>query len=198
MKRIIATAALFTALIGFGPVANASLVVVNGPSAFNVDTAAPTLVNVFSPTSGTIQDLNLAVNLNGIGYDLSVLLRHIDTGTTVTIWLSAFGPGGNLNGFNHTFGTVNTLFDDEAGLNFHPNYSSAGGSFRPVGLLSAFDGEDIFGTWQLSIQNTGCCTNEGNTLSSWSIQADVPEPATLALFGLALLGAGFSRRRSQA
>lgn len=172
-------------------VANAGLITLNGPSANNVDNPTATLVNLDSFDTGTINDLDLAVHIDGVGYDLSVLLTHVDTGTTATIWLSTDGPGGDLNG-GHYFGEVDTVFDDEAALDFHPNYEAvAAPAYRSVDLLSIFDGEQIGGTWQLSIANTGCCEFEGDTLVSWSIMAnvtDIPEPSILAIFGLGLMG----------
>lgn len=186
-------AAAFALGISFTSFASATVIEVIGPAANDVDNAAPVLINATTTETGTISDLDLYVYTNGAGYDLSVLLTHVDTGTTATIWLSAFGAGGNLNGFNHTFGNVDTIFDDEAALDFHPNYQSgAADSFRPVDLLSVFDGEDINGTWQLSIQNTGCCLNEGQDLLAWKITVNVdgtvPTPAPLLLITLGLLG----------
>jgi hypothetical protein len=167
-------------------VANAGLITLTGPSVSNVDNLTATLVELESFETGIINDLNLAINMTGISYDLSVLLTHVDTGSAATIWLSD-----NLNG-GHYFSSTNTLFDDEAMLDFHPNYSTvAASSYRSVDLLSIFDGEQISGTWQLSITNTGCCDGEGDELVAWSIMADVtdvPEPTSLAIFALGLIG----------
>jgi len=189
MRNKFLNAALFglTLTVGsFANVANAGLITLDGPGATNVDHATATLINLDSSANGIINDLDLAINITGVSFDLSVSLTHLDTGSAATIWLSD-----NLNG-GHYFTDTNTVFDDEAALDFHPNYgTSSDTSFRSVDLLSIFDGEQIAGTWQLSITNTGCCDGEGDDLIAWSIMADVtdvPEPSTLAIFALGIMG----------
>lgn len=187
----------------FGASANAALITISGSAAFDVDTAAPTLVTLNSLTGGTITDLDLYIDfVAGRGSDNTVILSHLDTGTSATIWFDA----------NHAdkqpfWGVRNTTFDDEALTAFvdapfidtstrdiHP------GKYRAADLLSVFDGKDFSGTWQLSIQNTGCCIGEGDDLLAWAIMADVtttvPVPAAVWLFGSGLLGlVGIARRK---
>jgi len=186
MNNKLLNIALITIALTTSCFANAGLITLNGPSASNVDDLAPTFVNIASSDSGVINDLDLAIKMTGVSFDLSVSLTHIETGTDATIWLSD-----NLNG-GHFFTDTNTIFDDEAALDFHPNYGSvAAPAFRSVDLLSIFDGEQIAGTWQLSIANTGCCAGEGDELVSWSVIAnvtEVPEPSTLAIFALGIIG----------
>ena len=86
-------------------------------------------------------------------------------------------------------------FDDEAG-------STVGGAvllsgaFRPVGLLSAFDGENATGVWTLRIRDT--VGLDPLTFFSATLNVEIPEPGSLALAGLALagLGLGAARRRA--
>ena len=69
--------------------------------------------------------------------------------------------------------------------------------FRPQEPLSAFNGSNIQGNWTLKVSDRSA--NDFGRLASWTLRADVssqvPEPAALALVGLALAAAGATTRR---
>jgi hypothetical protein len=184
---------------------NAGLITLVGDAANDVDTAAPTLVNIISTSAGTITDLNLFIDFDAscCAYDNTLILKHIDTGTSAIIWVDSDSSG------YQTFGEVrNTTFDDEASIAFiNAPFNFGGfdilpGEYRSSDLLSIFDGESLLGSWQLSIQNTGCCVAEGDDLLAWSIIANVdnvsvPEPSTVAIFSLGIMGLASRRFKKQ-
>lgn len=73
----------------------------------------------------------------------------------------------------HGYGNKDALLGYQAGIIFRPNV-----------------GWENFGAWRLSV---GVLTGSLGNLHE--IGAEVPEPGTLALFGVGLLGAGWLRRR---
>jgi hypothetical protein len=194
-------------LLLFGASASATPITIWGSAAFDVDTAVETLVTLNSPTGGAINDLNLFIDFDAdcCGFDNTVILSHLDTGTSATIWFDAKDVDKQL------FGDVrNTTFDDEAPTAFVNapliyntdtyTHDILTGTYRAAGLLSAFDGEDFSGTWELSIQNTGGGIGEGDDLLAWAIIADVttvpaPAPMVLGLMSIGLLGVGVATKK---
>jgi hypothetical protein len=90
-------------------------------------------------------------------------------------------------------------YDDEALAAAGPALQN--GSFRPVNALSAFDGRDMFGTWLLSMTDSGAgdpLEYFGSRLEiSGNVAAAVPEPATAGIVGLGLVGLFAARGRKR-
>ena len=172
---------------------------VSGPPQANVDTAGFTDVTFNVGDTGSITDLNVRVTIDG----------SIDGGTA---WVTAleltlihgatqvvFFTTGGVD----SVGTMDATFDDEAGGAF-PTSGSVIGTFTPgTGALSAFDGQELSGSWTLRIQDISANPGDGDDLAAWSLFGTttvVPEPGTIALFGLGTLGLGglVLRRRKNA
>lgn len=96
-------------------------------------------------------------------------------------------------------GVVRMTFDDGAAS---LPISVTGGTFDPVGSLSDFNGADALGSWILTITDTvgadrldyfsSCLAINGQTGCGGGT---VPEPISIALFGIGLAGIGFTRRK---
>jgi hypothetical protein len=100
-----------------------------------------------------IEDLNVTVDLSysRVG-DMSVILKHLDTGTTATLIITPLGPGG--------IGTCNgrdllVTLDDSAAT-FASNQCNAAAAFignLPRSRSKFFFRERLVGTWRLQIDD---------------------------------------------
>ncbi len=100
--------------------------------------------------------------------DLKVTLTHVDTGTAVTI---IDQPGRPASTFGCSSNNIDATLDDEASApvedQCRTTYPAISGSVRPNNPLSAFDGEDLGGTWRLTVSDHA--TQDSGFLESWSL-----------------------------
>ncbi|MBI3237893.1 MAG: proprotein convertase P-domain-containing protein [Flavobacteriia bacterium] len=125
-------------------------------SASGTPTVTSTLV---IPTSATINDLNV-VNLTGTHTYIEDLSFTITSpqGTTVTLF-------GGICTNNNDFDIV---MDDEAASATIPCPPTDGNAYQPTGTLSAFDGENMTGTWTLTVSDAA--NQDGGSLASWGLE----------------------------
>ena len=115
--------------------------------------------------SGTIEDLNFSLNLNGHQH-VGGLVLTLKQGTTQVTLIDQPGiPSLTPQRPETTKGCSGwhiptVILDDEATDSIEENCNDAGdpaykpnGSYRPNNLLSTFDGQNIQGTWTLSVQD---------------------------------------------
>lgn len=131
-------------------------------------------------------DMNALVDItHSFDADLVISLSH--AGTSVLLANRRGGAGGaDYSG---------TVFDDQAAVDIRAGYAYApyAGAFKPEQALAAFFDQDAFGLWTLTVTDSEL--GDDGVINSFGIAADLPEPGTLALFGLALLGMVGLRRK---
>ena len=170
--------------------------IVNGSAVHTVD--------LIIGASGTIADLDITTNWASHAWvgDLNVSLTHVNTGTTVDIFEDV-GPGtgssadlAGLYRFNDESPTtfLSAVIAAGTGVVAPGNYQ-ASNSLDAQTFLSAFDGQNINGTWRLTIVDDFPGSADGN-LTNFALHMTVPAPGALGLLGVAGV-AGLGRRRSR-
>ncbi len=122
--------------------------------------------------SAVIGDLDIEINFtHGFVGALEVEL----TGPNDTLFGTTLTTGAGISGSNF----IGTRFDDEATLDLSQGTSPYTGSFRPSGFLSNYDGQNIQGTWTLTVYDW-LVADPWGWISSWSIimspQSEEPPP----------------------
>ena len=119
--------------------------------------------------AGEITDLDVSILADHtyVG-DTIFTLVHQDTGTSVTM---IDRPGRTTTGFGCANNNIDVLLSDEGGDGPVENQCAADpalfGSPTPNNPLSAFDGEDLSGTWLL--QYTDAAGGDTGTLTEWCL-----------------------------
>ena len=122
-----------------------------------------------------ISDLNVSVRISHswVG-DLIVSLEHDDTGTVVDL----IDQPGTTSGLGCSGDDIDATLDDEAALPAEDECSTPApalaGALLPNDALTAFDGENILGTWTLTAKDA----NPGDTgsLDEWCLIVNDPPP----------------------
>ncbi|MEL7450790.1 MAG: proprotein convertase P-domain-containing protein [Pseudomonadota bacterium] len=125
--------------------------------------------------TGEIEDLDVSIVANHtyVG-DLSFTLTHEDTGTSVTI-IDRPGVPGSF--FGCSADDIDVTLDDSAGSaveNVCGSNPAIGGTHSPNNPLSAFNGEDLGGTWTLRVDDA--FAQDSGEVVEWCLQPSLAAP----------------------
>lgn len=140
----------------------------------NDPTGVTLSLNIPSSETGSIvsfDSVDLFAFTHSFASDLTVMLTHLETGTSA-ILMNEVGGGGDLVGDY-------SIVDGGAAFSGSP---IAPGAYGGSESLSIFNGEALAGTWLLTISD-GAGQDVG-AISAFGINATVPTPGALALLGL--------------
>jgi subtilisin family serine protease/subtilisin-like proprotein convertase family protein len=117
----------------------------------------------------TIKDLNVQVNASHtyVG-DLRITLIAPD-GAKVVLFNHRGGSGDGLD---------DTVFDDEGANSIYRGTAPFDGSYKPEYVLSAFDGKNAKGTWQLVVEDNALL--DIGRLNGWSLKIEGAQKAASA------------------
>lgn len=131
----------------------------NSPLNLNLDfdelNSITNVINV--PDGGTISDLKVTMDVSHTYIDdVIVKLTHPNGTTSVNLW--------NRNCLDES--DIVITFEDWTD-NINCNNTGSGNTYKPSDLLSAFNGLDAAGTWQISLEDL--VSQDDGVLNSWSL-----------------------------
>lgn len=135
-------------------------VVIDGPSANDIDTDPDTFVSVASGAGGIISDIDVRVDTtNQFSDNLDIFLVKDLIDSTLDQRLNCDTSGS----------THDVLWDDEAAAGYQGSCGSVIGTFQPADPLDAFDGETVEGIYSLQFLD-GVQPGDGTDLTSWTLR----------------------------
>ena len=163
-----------------------------GPGLCNTNAGAPATDTITIPDGGTINDVDLVLDISHTYTgDVQVVITS-PAGTSVSVVENVGNPtapggGGGCGCFENNITT--TLDDESAGGSVEDACPPTGANYTPQNPLSAFDGESLTGTWTIDVYDwSGLDTG---TLNSWGLTIDytpaVAPPPALVVPNLGLV-----------
>lgn len=217
LKKLALASLVSGALCVFGAPAHAILILnindgagnslsISDGSALDADTDAGSVAVAYNTTVGAWKLSGVAgaasVDPTGLHLNSWTVTNNAFTSGTLRISFSDTGLSGPRSNIYSGVGGYTSEAGAAGGAKFETYVN--GVLISTLGTFSggAFSGEigvsGIGGTGAYTLEQVAYIKHTGSGSTSFDMQTNVPEPATLALLGLGLLGLGFSSRRKTA
>lgn len=159
---------------------------------------APGSSSIVIADAGSIVDLNVTLNNANHTWVGDLIITLSNGSTTIDLINRPGVPELGTVGYSWNLAGTYT-FDDSAATTFESigngvgsAFNLASGSYAPENALSAFNGQNLAGTWTLSISDSASL--DTGSIGGWTLSATVPAPSAMALLGLGGLVATRRRR----
>ena len=158
-------------------------------------------VGISAPTGGTsLADATGLSFPNSVGNEGTILIKDgllatLITDNIIDLYDFAFDPlasGGSMV-WNDTESGISFLLTDVTLIDQSSSFLNLSGS----GVLTGGDYEDTIAKWDLSTQSVDNNGGATITFSASTSTANIPEPASLGILGLGLIGLGFVRKQKK-
>lgn len=194
IKLFFAMTALAAAVSFAAPPASAVVFDITGPTVtdpdwVDVDPASPLAVTFNVTQTGIINGMGVRVELTSYWDNIFVSLEHLGTEVVLMDFQTDDVSSSSV---------LDAVFLDGAPALTTVDDGLTQGTFSPLEALSAFNGLQLAGDWTFTFfDNADYVGDDSELLSSsiFSSSTPVPEPGTLVILGLGLVGLGFARRK---
>ena len=166
-------------------------VIFNGPALNAVDEITPSIATLTVANNSLFIDDTLLIAISiGVPFadNLTISIEH--GGFSAIIYQGQGNTGA---------ADIDAIFTSPASsapaltVGPAPTTGAVNGIFASLESLSIFNGLNLQGAWNLSISDQSGNSNDGTDLLAWSVGADIPTPASFALFMIGMVG--FSSRK---